>query len=140
MSAWLVSKRHIDALVYWLEKTGISKADKDALGKRLWSENYRSIRARYGPYDRDGNFVKCPVYRYTRPEADKVARGYYAAFDPENIDHILQLAHCYDYQSCETDDYYQTPSSRYILKLTKYLERVGADTHREDAPKPPWGI
>jgi hypothetical protein len=139
MSAWLVSKQHIDALVYWIDKVGISKADKDALGKRLWSENYRSIRARYGPYDREGKFVKCPAYHYTIPQADKVARSeYYAPFDPENIDHIQQLVHCYDYQTCEHDEYETSPVKKMIDKLDHYLYRVGANTNVQ--PKPPWGI
>lgn len=132
MSAWIVSKRHIDALVYWLDKSGISKADKDALGGRLWTENYRSVNYRYGERNRR------PVYRYTRPEP-LPPRSPYDDFDPENIDQILTLAHCYDYQSCETQDYYETPSGRYISKLIKYLERMGAEAHREGT-RSPWGI
>lgn len=132
MSAWTVSKGHIDALVYWLEKSEISKADKDTLGGRLWTENYRSVNYRYGQRNRR------PVYRYSRP-LPIASRPPYDDFDPENIDQILNLAHCYDYQSCETSDYYETPSARNILKLIKYLERVGADADREGT-RNPWGI
>ena len=132
MSAWIVSKRHIDALVYWLDKSGISKADKDALGGRLWSENYRSIRARYGDRDRR------PTYHYEKP-LPKTSPSYYDDFDPENIDQIQALVHCYDYQTCEHDEYEGSPVQRMIIKLDKYLTRNGADWKREGT-KAPWGI
>lgn len=139
MSAWTVSHRHIDALVMWLERAGIIEtADRTKVGKILWSENYRSIRARYGDYDREGNFVKRPSYVWRMPDPDK-ANHYYDPFDPDNMDQAQGLVHCYDYQSCETMDYETTRSARLMRKLDKWLSEQGADWKREGT-KVPWGI
>ena len=139
MSAWTVSHRHIDALVLWLERAGLIKPqDKTKVGKMLWSENYRSIRARYGSYDRDGAFVARPPYVWREPKPDTFNR-YYDLFDPNDKDQAQALVHCYDYQSCETMDYETTRSARLMRKLDGWLVSQGADWKREGI-KTPWGI
>jgi hypothetical protein len=131
MSAWIVSKRHIDALVYWADMLGVSKADKTNMGKMLWKENHRSINYRYGERGRT------PSYRWSKPFAS--TQRHYDDYDPESMDQALHLVRCYDYQTCETADYWQTPAGRLIVKLETALMRMGADPKRDGA-KPPWGI
>lgn len=136
MSCWTVSKRHIDALAYWLDRYGLMH-DKQRAGEILWSENYRSYRARYGDYDRHG-FVKRPTYHYSDPTPFAMS-GMYDDFDPQNLDQILALVRCYNYQSCETWDWEKTRSYRLMEKLRVQLEMSGADWQREGT-RPPWGI
>jgi hypothetical protein len=79
VSAWVVDKAHIDVLV-----TALHPADQlhgDALGQRLWAENYKSVNYRYDTKTRT------PEYRWTKRQVPAVW--------------VLAAAHCYDYQSCE---------------------------------------
>lgn len=137
MSAWIVSKQHIDALAYWLDRMGIAH-DKQKVGEMLWSENHKSIRARYGDYDYKGNYVKRPKYRYMIPQP-RVTEPYYDDFDPQNLDQILTLVRCYDYQSCEHYGWEKSRAKRLMEKLEAQLIQAGASRDREGT-KPPWGI
>lgn len=137
MSCFIVSKRHIDALAYWLDRMGIAH-DKQKVGEMLWSENHKSYRARYGDYDYDGSYIKRPRYRYATPNAT-VTPSYYEDFDPQNLDQILTLVHCYDYQSCEHRGWEKSRSYRLMERLRVQLELAGAEYHREGT-KNPWGI
>lgn len=137
MSAWIVSKRHIDALAYWLDRMGIAH-DKQKMGELLWSENHKSIRARYGDYDYKGNYVKRPKYHYMDPRPIP-QRDLYDDFDPQNLDQIQALVHCYDYQTCEHDGWEKSRAKRLMDKLETQLVMSGADWKREGT-KAPWGI
>lgn len=137
MSAWIVSKRHIDALAYWLDRMALAH-DKQKIGEMLWSENHKSIRARYGDYDRDGKFVKRPKYHYMDPKPVPTP-SYYDDFDPQNLDQILTLVRCYIYQSCEHYGWEKSRAKRLMDRLSLQLEMVGADSQREGT-KNPWGI
>lgn len=135
MSAWLLNKTEIDVLTHWIAGAGVSNSSKDAIGGILWSENYRSIRARYGPYDREGNFLKRPAYHFNEP---KVIETYRGEFNPFDKDQIAKLCHFYEYQSCETgDSYYKSRAHRMIAKLEKYLDEIGADCNKEGLL---WGL
>ena len=137
MSAWIVSKQHIDALAYWLDRMGIAH-DKQKMGELLWSENHKSIRARYGDYNHKGKFVKRPKYHYMIPQP-RVTESYYDDFDPQNLDQIQALVHCYTYQSCEHDGWEKSRAKRLMDRLEAQLVMSGADWKREGT-KAPWGI
>ena len=137
MSAWIVSKRHIDALAYWLDRMGIAH-DKQKMGELLWSENHKSIRARYGDYNHKGKFVKRPKYHYMIPQP-RVTESYYDDFDPQNLDQIQALVHCYTYQSCEHEGWEKSRAKRLMDRLEAQLVYSGADWKREGT-KAPWGI
>ena len=137
MSAWIVSKQHIDALAYWLDRMGIAH-DKQKMGEMLWSENYKSIRARYGDYNHKGKFVKRPKYHYMIPQP-RVTESYYDDFDPQNLDQIQALVHCYNYQTCEHDGWEKSRAKRRMDRLETQLVMSGADWKREGT-KAPWGI
>ena len=137
MSAWIVSKQHIDALAYWLDRMGIAH-DKQKMGELLWSENHKSIRARYGDYDYKGNYVKRPKYHYSPPQP-RVTESYYDDFDPQNVDQIQALVHCYTYQTCEHEGWEKSRAKRLMDTLDQILDMAGADWTREGT-KAPWGI
>lgn len=119
MSAWLLNKYEIDVLVHWLYKTGVSNQQPDSLGAMLWSENYKSIRARYGSNE------KRPSYRYTTPKARHYRNGKF--FDPEDMDQALKMVHFYDYQTCEHYDWPSSRAKRMMDKLEAVLVSMGAD-------------
>lgn len=135
MSAWLLSKDEIDVLVHWLHKTGVSRQQPDDLGKMLWSDNYCSIRYRYGNYDDSGKYLKRPSYTYATPKARHYRSGKF--FDPDDMDQALKMCHFYDYQTCEFPAYDTSRSKRMIDKLMKVLENMGADWQSDNIH---WGI
>lgn len=124
MSAWLLSKSEIDILVHWMYKMGTVqlRTNPDALGKTLWAANYKSIRARYGDHDREGNYVKCPTYRYTTPTHE---------FYKTNKDQALKMCGYYDYQTCEFQGYYESRAHHLIYRLAAALANDGADSQAE---------
>lgn len=113
MSAWLVSQTHVRALVtaaselrnhQFVHNLGLSE-DLNELGKEIWRENIRSLRARYGD---DPDDAWDPA-----PEGFSFAEVHVSDFE------LVKACHCFDYQACETDDYHETP----VAKLVKEIKR-----------------
>lgn len=116
MSAWIVSKEHIDVLVRAREAYSDSfwtrDFDRDETGRMLWRENLRSVAARY-PNDESGErpgpiaFVDEDVdeYSYVNP-----------GFKPTPGE-VFQAVGCYEYQSCETDDWEETDAHKWCREL-----------------------
>lgn len=104
MSAWIVSKGHIDALVQGLVVEGlVEMSNAKQIGQMLWDENHASIN-----------------YRYSE---DSSAPEY----EPEMIeaqlnDAILarQIA-CYGYQSCEHPEWETSEAYRLVSTLEGVL-------------------
>lgn len=130
MSAWIVSREHIDVLVkarlvharqYWT-----SDCDPDETGRMLWRENLRSLTARY-PDDEDGgrpgpvDFSDADVDEYTYRDP---------GFIPTPGE-IFQTIGCYDYQSCEHDGWDDSEAKAW----TENLRDVVAGTLYDG----PWG-
>jgi hypothetical protein len=133
MSAWMVSKRHIDVMVtlamvrqhgdlltYWWGDLRHGVASADELGKILARENARSLEHRYG----DGAEMvwwNIEAYRWQRvhlPQPGELFRG---------------IA-CYEYQACEASDWPETEAHAIVEALTaRVIERVPCP---ENAP---WG-
>jgi hypothetical protein len=100
MSAWIVSRAHIDALVLAGVQWGvIADPDPDKLagvGRMLWAQCLASVAYRY-PRDGDGDrpgptdFRDADVTTYTAPTAEVLlsAAG------------VVKAIGCYEYQSCE---------------------------------------
>lgn len=132
MSAWTLSKTEIDVLVWWLRETGVSKQEPTSLGRMLWAENYKSIRARYGDYDwREGKYVKAPAYHYSKPPA--VIKSYRGEFLTGNVDQAAKHCHFYSYQSCEHPGWETSRAKKMIDKLEDHLVRYfDADWHKPD--------
>jgi hypothetical protein len=121
MSAWIVSKRHIDVLVTGLIERGgyhhrgkwvaVSEENATETGKMLWAENHKSIRYRYGSKERT------PEYHYSRlgikslMDADgHIGRGT-----------LAKQVSCYDYQTCEHPEYYTSQAHSAMLGICMSL-------------------
>lgn len=124
MSAWIVSKKHIDALVTALLDFGLvscelhsdCKGTKEigdeclkydvqphatALGKMLWLENHRSVNFRYSRRER------APKYVYERVELDAIA--------------LIKQIDCYGYQSMEHKAWDKSKANKLMWTLQDKL-------------------
>jgi hypothetical protein len=129
MSAWPVSDREIDCLTYWITTLKISKRTPTSIGRELRSENYKSLRARYGWYYKE--YQKAPAYNYTFPLRN-------GGYDPFDVDQALKMVRFYDYQSCEHyGQWEKSQSYRWIKRLEAALTKQGADWEREGLT---WGV
>jgi len=122
MSAWIVSKSHIDALVHALGRREMLPGHPDLVGQMLWEENHRSVNARYG------ESTLCPPYSFTQPPVD---------WTPSQLLHHIG---CYDYQSCEHGAWEDSLSFKLMEDLSGALEREGGDRDKIDRETTPWGI
>jgi hypothetical protein len=112
MSAFVVSKGDIDAIVTIALELGVSTRPANLLGRLLWEENVKSV-----------------AYRYNMParHADENA-GYLAdieayRFEPVTLEARAARAvvDCYDYQSCEHDGWEASEARRVIGHLEARL-------------------
>lgn len=154
MSAWIVTKNHIDTLVSWAfnTRTPVARAlgyeDRDALGRLLWAENLRSVSGRY-PGDVSGGrpgpvgFTdeQVTTYTFAPPRPFKSTVPYYVDFDPSSACHALKQAECYDYQSCESPDYRETPAGILMQHLITALHVACPRADDDDSDiNIPWGV
>ena len=129
MSAWTVSKKHIDLLVTLAAQEELLGGKTETeFGQILWDENYRSVNYRYSEQ------TPSPHYEFE-------------PFDLTTIPVISQIKQvgCYDYQSCETDDYQSTPAGLFVETLETLLRAKLPDRPKEVSDHPgydvaPWGI
>jgi len=129
MSAFLCSQDHLNLIV------NATPFPSENMFKLLLQENLRSLSARYGA----GTDEDCAA-DYTFEEItprDLIARVYsetdssadlYPAIkkpltEERIIAQIRKACECYDYQACETNDYYETTASKLVtLLLDTYQE------------------
>ena len=105
MSAWTVSKKHIDLLVTLAAQAELlGDKNETQVGQILWDENYRSVNERYNETN--------PAPRYS-----------FKPFDLTTLSTIAQIkqVHCYVYQTCETDDYKTTQAIVLVEKIEALL-------------------
>jgi hypothetical protein len=123
MSAWIVSKKHIDLLVTaalsakYMTPAGGDERQPSELGLMLWVENHKSVNSRYSE-------TRMPEgYKFTR--------------FPGKIDPIVVLKQiaCYEYQSCEHDTWKTSEAFKFCQALT--TEMINALPGYSEAP---WGI
>lgn len=120
MSAFIVDKRHIDYLVKAALELGegyatydgerVTRFNATSVGSKLWAENIASVRYRYCNSEWDD--MPGPV-----PTPSAVDYGYQ---DPGlEIDPIVTLSaiRCYEYQSCEHDEWEASASKRFCEEL-----------------------
>jgi len=122
MSAFMVSKGHIDRLValaiYGPSDGGVwwGKDDNvaDTLGAMLTAENLRSIHARYPDTINDPDAV---------PGSGDWETPYVFPVTTERISAIegLNALACYEYQACETDDWLTTEAHEFCEGLRDRL-------------------
>jgi hypothetical protein len=133
MSAWIVSKTHIDALVQaGIEDELVRPAEADEFGRLLWRENLASIHFRYpdtvesGSYPGPIDFKASDVDEYTYEPLEGEA-----GISRQAPSVVRQTALCYDYQTCEHPEYNGSAARWFIVKLT------GLTAH--DEADGPWG-
>lgn len=124
MSAWLVSKAHIDVLVHALGVREMfpNGMSPDQVGQMLWDENVKSLDYRYEgrhPELLEGH----GRYQYS-PPVEEWSPGM-----------VLAEAGCYDYQACEHPEYATSVAHDLVVGLTTVLRKAGAV--EADAP---WGV
>ena len=154
MSAWIVSRNHINALVQWAIRTGLVTAEQaDATGRMLWAANLESVAYRY-PNDIDGERPG-PIgfrdehvleYTYAPASAEAVQEWTYGTFDPENPRDALRQVSCAFYQSCEHPGWHESDACDLLNRMERALkplaanairtERVAGTPYRELA----WGV
>jgi len=128
MSAFFVSKDDIDLLVSAIRQFQApvrmgdrfvtpDAADPRELGQMLWSENVKSLRARYP----DSN----PEYEAERRDQDRDVAAYkfqeYPGVKPAAI---AAIADCYEYQTCEHAGWAQSDAYIAIASLRARLVRL----------------
>lgn len=128
MSAFIVTKAHIDAMVeaglgrdplraWYNDGARTPERTPDEVGAMLWEENHRSVNDRYNENDEP------PAYYY-RPSR----HGYSAVV-------ILKAIACYEYQSCEHKGWEGSDAKAYCDVLrARMIRRLPGF---EEAP---WGI
>jgi hypothetical protein len=113
MSAFVVDKKHIDALLtyasrpeyqspscyYWLNKIVYFYDEINRIGNVLVFENYHSVNYRYNDHSEPFEYK---WERYTR------------SLTPIQI---VKACDCLDYQSCETPDWKETEANTIIQSI-----------------------
>jgi len=143
MSAFVVSHDHIDAILTFvryenrdlLERLGHyanlgAAADLTDIGRVLLMECERSVKSRYPDCDDDDLPGKI---------GETSSTYYFKTFEPllsmpqgKKVAWIVKACKCFDYQSCETDDYEQSVAHRIIRAIE--ARAMAALPHYEDAP------
>jgi hypothetical protein len=138
MSAWIVSKRHINALVHGLTKRElVSGYTPSEIGRILWLENVKSIHARYpDTAETDRNYPGPNGFRKSR--AEKFT--YSIEREPVSINTLLMNVNCYDYQTCEHDGYESSLAHSWIAELKKSLTREEAIEPAYGSDEYVWGL
>jgi len=127
MSAWIVSKQHIDMMVTAILARELSSKSPDELGRMLWAECLASVAYRY-PHDKDGGrpgpvgFRDSDVTTYTWVPTELLDGGA-----------LAKTLGCYSYQSCEHPGWKDSESCQLVTKLK---EALGDVPYPDDIP---WG-
>lgn len=128
MSAWVVSKAHIDALTTFAVMNDLlAGKSPEQFGQDLWSENVRSVN-----------------YRYRHDEPEPVGNYWFEWF-PVSATWLAKACACYGYQSCETLDWEQTWAFGANKKMQELaLASLGMDMDQfcqtEDWQNGPWRL
>lgn len=128
MSAWIVSKAHIDVLVHEMGRRELLDCSPNEAGRILWEENHKSVNYRYDETE------QTPAYTFTRPPVE---------WQPAAV---AKIAHCYDYQTCEHPEWAEGNRSYDWIRtlLTALQEQTGLDSkaiqHHPDYDTAPWGV
>ena len=113
MSAYIVNKKHIDALLtwasrpqyqspsfyYWQNRQWYFYEDINRIGNVLLFENVHSVNYRYNDHDEP------PEYKWQRYNRPLTALQ------------IIKACDCLDYQSCETPDWKDTEAYEIIQTI-----------------------
>ena len=127
MSAWIVSKNHIDYMVTAIIRAELTARTPDETGRMLWRECLASVASRY-PGDGDGErpgplgFRDSDVDTYTWTETPELTAG-----------GLHTTMACYRYQSCEHPEWDGSEAEI----ITRKLYEATADAPEDGSV--PWG-
>ena len=136
MGAFLCSENHLSLLA---NLASDDPAARDAAFALLLAENLRSLERRY-PYDDASNREAASDFRRRNESAARLvaealetrAKNGVKLLVPDAMlqTQIIKCCECYDYQACETSDYYQTPAAKLVeqirtIALTKGGQKEG---------------
>lgn len=114
MSAWLVSREHIDVLVTAGIDAGLITPDEAVeTGEFLWRANAANLRFLYG--DRADECGPVETEGYGAYQARRID-------GPHEYGWLLTQATCYDYQSCDAPTWPTSQAKAYIIELAERLE------------------
>lgn len=136
MSAFLVEDDHIDAIMTYAARKGVSyrwqgervlitRHNAEEVGRELMAQNERSVMHRY-----PGDDVTDAAARYRFRPLDELL----LMAAPRAGAWIVKACDCLEYQSCETDDYETTLA--HVITAAIHSAAV-SDLPTYDAP---WGI
>ena len=130
MSAFLCNPHHIAQLVRNAEVRGPADEGREAC-QMLCEENMRSLAARYPDCADDPAqfFMDMTSDEYIAETQRAWMSDVYERLEPVAI---LSMIRCYQYQSCETEDYFDSDAEKFIQQLQAKMIR--ALPGFEDAP------
>ena len=142
MSAFVVSKAHIDYLVHaactlninytavYFDRQRVDFTNADDIGRKLWATNVASVLYRY---------PDCSLHSGTMPgpadlDHESLATYTLPAFSRLKFDIVtaLKAVDCYEYQSCETPEWSTLPAYQFSQQLRSAL--IGRLPGYEQAP------
>jgi hypothetical protein len=131
VSAWIVSKKHIDYLVTAIVRAELMAETPDEIGRMLWKECIDSVAYRYAGSGWNNGTIAC--LPGSGPEA-AAWESYTWTETPElTAGGLAKTVGCYSYQSCEHDEWPDSEACRVVTKLRESLGDVGYDD------SVPWG-
>jgi hypothetical protein len=104
MSAWLVSKRHIDLIVTYAIGADCDPKLATALGRALWQANNDNLRYMYGD----------TLAAEDQPGIDAY---HWAPTEVLEDGPMLKAINCLDYQSCDRPGAENSPALQYLYTL-----------------------
>lgn len=145
MSAWIVSRDHLDLLLTAAIAWAITTAgEADETGRMLWKENLASVAHRY-PYDRDGDRPGPNDFRDRHVDTYRF-QLYPGPVDPEAVAAAAASLAC---QSCEHPGWTSSTACRWTtrlreeasIRITAYLEEHGpVDPQRQTRGEQGWSV
>lgn len=130
MSAWLVTKEHIDVIVTaGIVLNLIDESSATATGDDLWTENAESLRSRYGDAEDFWALPNPGDYQFSpRPT--------------EDLYYVAKELNCYTYQSCEHPGWSAT-SAHDLCDAIEFeiIKQVGTEYRAHpNYQAAPWGV
>jgi hypothetical protein len=145
MSAWIVSRDHIDLLLTAAAAWEVTApGETDQTGRVLWKENLASVAYRY-PHDRDGDRPGPIDFRDRHVDTYRF-QPYPGPVDPEVV---AAAAASLAYQSCEHPGWSSSAAYRWITHLHEqatarvaaYLDEYGpVDPKRQTRGEQGWYV
>lgn len=145
MSAWIVSRDHLDLLLTAALAWDITPpGEADRTGRMLWKENLASVAYRY-PHDRDGDRPGPIDFRDRQVDTYRF-QPYPGPVDPEVV---ATAAASLAYQSCEHPDWPSSTACRWTMHLREqatariaaYLDQHGpVDPKRQTGGEQGWYV